>query len=64
MADTIINLKAKEKVFVTEEGAKIPSNNWKVGQEITVHPVMAEYFLKHGVVSKTAPTSKPKKEKE
>lgn len=59
----VINLRHKVKATVTEKGAKMKQNNWKVGQEVNLHPVMAEYYSKHGVVKTDGKVINADKEK-
>lgn len=38
------------KVIVTKKGASLPTNDWKEGQEISVHENLATDFIKRGIV--------------
>ena len=57
-----------KKVFVTLKGSQLPSNHWKVGQEISCHPNIAAMFIAKGIATATkdereivAPVKKEKK---
>lgn len=56
--DEIINLRDKVRCKVTKEGAELKSNDWKEGQEVTVHPVQAEKFERLGWVKIIGPVDR------
>lgn len=44
------------KLIVTKEGASLPQNTWKEGQEIKCSTPLAEMFIKNGfVIDEDAP---------
>lgn len=53
----------KTKLFVTEKGAGMKSNKWKVGQEISVHENIAKSFISKGIAAESEQENENKKSK-
>jgi hypothetical protein len=41
------------KVYATKKGEENKANSWKEGQEIECSEKLADYFITHGVATKT-----------
>lgn len=51
--EKIINLNEKVEVTVTKKGAELDHNDWSEGDKISIHPTMAEYYEKRGIIKTT-----------
>lgn len=47
------------KVFITEQGAAMKTNDWKQGQEISCSETVAELFISKGIATAEKVEAKP-----